>query len=129
LISAAIQPLSPSFIGYVSYISLVSDTPFSPADREERRARILGDWTPSYPWTVISLRDHLYDRAMVWATCRERECRHRDALDLVTLAERLGPTTPLDAVVRRLRCKVCGADRPEISIGTEKGRPTPREQS
>jgi hypothetical protein len=84
---------------------------------EERRARILGGWHPSYPFAVITLRDHLYCRHRVWATCAE--CRHHRALDILALAERYGPTVPLALIVRRLRCTACGSRaEPEISIGT-----------
>jgi len=93
-------------------------------DTEVRRARILGGWHPSYPFAVITLRDHLYCRDRVWATCAE--CRHHRALDILALAERYGPTVPLALIVRRLRCTECGSRRePEITLSTEVRPMTP----
>jgi hypothetical protein len=88
-------------------------------DNEARRARILAGWRPTYPFAVITLRDHLYCRHQLRATCRDPKCRHSVTLDLIGLAERYGPTVPLALIVRRLRCTVCGAREPEITIGVE----------
>ncbi|MGE5539813.1 MAG: hypothetical protein ACM30I_14435 [Gemmatimonas sp.] len=86
--------------------------------QDQRRARILGGWHPDYPFAVITLRDHLYVRHRVFATCRS--CRHAHALDLIGLAERYGPATPLALIVRRLKCTVCGSrDEPEITLSRE----------
>jgi hypothetical protein len=88
-------------------------------DYEVRRARLLGDWRPTYPFTVRTLRDYVYTRSSVRAYCASwPTCPHCVELPLIDLAERYGPETPLDVVVRRLRCSVCESRKPpEVKIG------------
>lgn len=82
---------------------------------EERRRRFLGGFAPSYPFTVATLRDHVYVGDRIVVTCPSGRREH--TLDLIDLAERFGGDCRLDAVLERLRCARCGRKgRPEVTV-------------
>lgn len=61
---------------------------------------------------IGTLRDEV-GRHWIWLHCR---CGHAVKHDPADLADRLGQTLPLKDLVRRSRCRACGAGRPTLTI-------------
>lgn len=83
------------------------------SDRDARIGKLLEGWEPIYPMTVSTIAQYLYVGQGVVATCRA--CRHETTLDLLTIGEKLGRDTRVNAVLNALVCTQCGRrGRPDV---------------